>query len=193
MPRRLTKKDCVDISFAYRVGLVNNKPKYTEAMTTQAQIILKSGSNTVNHFGTAFNYDKIVMVQKNNQTKFIDEFSKIWLTSKPSDSKAKADTIIERINENRSGIIVIYCSTAIQNNSSLWFANADKEIIQIKGDIDLEKLTFRIPVNMFVSFDNNTKIWTKRPLDYSDTRNIFVFNEIIDKKTYREVRLKHGE
>ena len=192
---RIAKKDERDLYVAYKMGIdpnsntiIYSKPRLVKGMVTDS-----GGIINYEDFGKSLKYDKKVIFEYNKDTRFIDEYSNIWLNNKPLEDGSNANYDIVYKSEVVDGLFTIYINSIVSDTSKLYVSYDDENIIAIQIELDYSNLQAVIRNDMFLPIDNNTKIWLQRPNDINDNSNRIVYIKRIDKEDISIIEFDYYE
>lgn len=192
---RIAKKDERDLYVAYKLGvnpndntIIYSKPRLVKGMVTDS-----GGIINYEDFGKSLKYDKKVIFEYNKDTRFIDEYSNIWLNNKPLEDGSNANYDIVYKSEVVDGLFTIYINSIVSDTSKLYVSYDDENIIAIQIELDYSNLQAVIRNDMFLPIDNNTKIWLQRPNDINDNSNRIVYIKRIDKEDISILKFDYYE
>ena len=179
MARRLAKKDSSTIYYAYRLGINSNSQEvFDEVKSVSAFVADKSGTSFDSRMGTETSYDVQFIVNYDDNTSKIDEYTRVWLKMTPRTSDDKPDYEIVSSPERRNGQLLFSCRSTATNKSEFYY-EYNGEILRFMAVDDLENLKFIVPINMYLPIDFDTKIWYDEPEDTDDTEFLM---EMVDKE-----------
>ena len=192
---RIAKKEEKDLYVAYKLGvdidentIIYSKPKLVKGM-----VIDSNGTVSYEDFGKTFHYDKRIVFEYNKDTKFIDEYSIIWLNKKPLENSTNANYDVVYKSEVVDGLFTIYINSISNDTSKLYVSYDDENIIGVQIDLDYENLEAVIRNDMYFPIDNNTKIWLQRPNNINDNSNRIVYTNRNDKEDISIIKFEYYE
>lgn len=172
MPKRLPLKELKPFFYAYRLGSaeVNGKveTQYAGLRYAKGQFIDATNDLSENSFGDKLDYDAYLLVEVNADTRFIDEFTRVWIRVLPNSSATLPDYQILKCGEPIDGLITIFLRSLVINNNSIWY-EYNGTIYETNVDFKADKLEMVIPNNMFLPIDESTKVWYVEPEDTEST------------------------
>lgn len=175
MPKRLKRKDCVNVYTSYLVGKDKDGfDVYTETRKVLAQVTTPSGNTKRTHYGNEFNYDIGILFEKNDYTIYVNEDTRVWVGISPNTSETNYNYIVNKIDFPKDGLITAYCSSQVTNSNTIWYSIDDENIYSNVVEFDVENLTVVVPSNFYFPVDTFTKIWYREPRDAEDTSNLIV-------------------
>lgn len=179
MARRLALKDCSTIYYAYRLG-INSKSQevFGEVKSVSAFVADKSGTAFDSRMGTETSYDVQFIVNSDENTSLIDEYTRVWLKMTPRTSDDKPDYEIISSPERRNGQLQFSCRSTATNKSEFYYEH-NGEVLRFMAVDDLENLKFIVPINMYLPIDFDTKLWYDEPEDVNDTEFLM---KLVDKE-----------
>ena len=167
MPRRIALKDSQTIYYAYRLGVTQKSQEvFGEIKEALAYVADKSGTVFDSRMGSETSYNLQFIVNLDNDTKLIDEYTRVWIKTLPRLSEDKPDYEIVAAPNKRDGQLLVSCrSTAI--NYSEFYYEYNGEVLRFMAIDDLENQKFLVPANMYLPIDFDTKLWYDVPDDIS--------------------------
>lgn len=176
MPKRIAEKNKTNIYCSYKIGELNKITKYTTPIMLSGQFVSLKGNKSPQYYGIDMKYDGIIIVEENNQTVYLDEFTKIWINNEPVENSS-ADYKIQEILPPKDGLKTIYVSSTVKNNSNLWCLYEDGNIYKIdcqlfENNNNEYKYNAVFPINTYLEINYNTKIWYEEPIDKNDTNSL---------------------
>lgn len=192
---RIAKKDERDLYVAYKLGVNPNDNTiiYSKPILVKGMVIDSNGTMTYEDFGKSFQYDKKVVFEYDKNTRFIDEYSNIWLNKKPLEDGSNANYDVVYKSEIIDGLFTIYINSITNDTSKVYVSYDEENIIAIQLDLDYENLEAIIRNDMYLPIDNNTKIWLQMPKDINDNINRIVYVKRIDKEDISILKFDYYE
>ena len=192
---RIAKKDERDLYVAYKLGVNPNDNTiiYSKPILVKGMVIDSNGTMTYEDFGKSFQYDKKVVFEYDKNTRFIDEYSNIWLNKKPLEDGSNANYDVVYKSEIIDGLFTIYINSITNDTSKVYVSYDEENIIAIQLDLDYENLEAIIRNDMYLPIDNNTKIWLQMPEDINDNINRIVYVKRIDKEDISILKFDYYE
>lgn len=186
MPRRNLVKDKRTVYIAYRYGIdANGNEVFGDPIEESAIVSLTSGSSPDGKYGTEHDYSYEILFDKNERTKYINLYTRIWVNKIPFSSTDSPDCIISKDPETSDGQILVSCETSAVNESEFYYEFGGKVLSFVARD-DLENNRFYTPANMYLPIDNETKMWYLEPVDSNDTENTMRLDKKVENKNFIE-------
>lgn len=164
MPKRISAKDTKTIYYALKIGEIDGISQYTGVIPLDCQFTTHSGVKSVYSYGTLLNYNAIAIVEFNEKTWFINEFTKFWVNNKPDDSSEVAEYVVRSIGQPNNGLFKIFLSSETQNAHNIWYVHKGK-IIMADVKFDKDELSVIVPKNALLPIWYDTKVWYREPSD----------------------------
>ena len=185
MPKCLPVKEQINFFYAYNIGLSDKGTAYSKVMNGRCQIIDIEKNVENQAYGVETKTTKILLVEKNKSTKYINQLTKIWINKKPSNQNEIEEYKIVTDGFETDGIIKYYISSATENNTPIWY-EYDKHIYQMNIMFDKDKFIGQIKNNVYLPLDKRSKIWYIEPDDITDTKGLI---QLVSKEEHREYTL----
>lgn len=177
MPRRISRKDSKEIFYAYRLGFSDGKEVFGAINSCLAYVGDNSGNSKDSEFGSDNDYRVEIIIGFNNQTKFFDKYTRIWVNECPRTSDDAPDYVIVAEPEKRDGQILITCESSAINHIDLYYL-FDGKIITFEAIDDLENGKFYVLPNVYLPIDIDTKMWYLEPVDENDENGTLKIIEV---------------
>lgn len=172
MPKRIPIKEKRPFFFAYRLGTdENGETRYGGLHYSKGQFVDSINNLSSNAYGDKLDYDAYLLFEKDDETKYIDEFTKIWVYALPTSSMTLPDFKILKCGRPTDGIITLYVKSLAQNHDAIWY-EYDGEIFETNVDFNKAQLEVVIPNNMYLPIDETTKVWYVQPSDNAATNGL---------------------
>ena len=191
MPKRISVKDTKQLYIAYKIGEINGVSYFNEVLPLRCQFSSFNGERVTNVCGTDFKYNAVAILEFNNVTKFIDEFTKFWYGAKPVDSNERSDYTVVRVGELHDGLFTIYLSSKTPNSDNIWY-EIDGNIYTADVVFNREKLTVTVANNMYMPIWYTTKVWYRKPEDFNSKEYGIHLVDIDNQKTYTRYIFEEG-
>ena len=180
MPRRNSKKDCITIYYAYRLGIdENGKQVFGDIKSCEAYFSDRSGGFEYANYGSEKNYGTRLILQNIEATRYFDEYTKIWVFSTPTSSDQQADYLIKSEPEIRDGQILLDCDSLAVNHRDLYYLY-NGNIVRFTAIFNKDGGVFYTPINQYLPIDRSTKMWFNEPDDAESDEDIL---EFVSKRT----------
>lgn len=192
---RIAKKDERDLYVAYKLGINpnDNTIVYSKPKLIKGMVIDSNGTMNYEDFGKSFQYDKKIVFEDNKDSRFVDEYSNIWLNKKPLEDGNNANYDVLYKSEIVDGLFTIYIKSITNDTSKLYVSYDEENIIAIQIDFDYENLEASIRNDMYLPIDNNTKIWLQEPNNINDNSNRIIYSKKIDKENISIIKFDYYE
>lgn len=168
MPKRIAKKDSKKIYLAYKLGEDKNRSYYDDVFSVDCQFSVFNGDRETNHYGVMLQYNALAIIEHNEKTKSIDEFTKVWIRTKPEDSSDAQDFTVVKCGEVYDGLFPIYLQSKVPNVRHIWYEYKGK-IYNADVNFDLDTFTVTTPNNMYLPLWYDMKIWYREPANNETT------------------------
>lgn len=160
---RLCTNNKRNIYVSYKIGDINGKSMYEEPVSIVAQVGNMRGATNVENYGKESDYDRLVYLEYNNNTLYIDEHSKIWIDVKPINSESLPDYEIVRCGDVINLVFTLYLKSIGRSLKELWFEYKNK-IYSAKVDFYNNEMKAVIPANMWLPIQlETTPVWYRNP------------------------------
>lgn len=182
MPRRNQLKDKRTVYIAYRYGIdEKGNEVFSDPIEQGAIISLTNGSSPDGRYGTDHNYSYEILFDKNEKTKYINLYTRIWVNKIPFNSTDAPDCIITKDPETANGQILVSCETSAVNESEFFYEFNGKVLRFVARD-DLENNRFYTSANVYLPVDIDTKMWYIEPEDINDEYSTM---RLVEKNEYK--------
>ena len=188
MPKRLAFKDCKTVYYALKIAESNTGTLYSEVYETKAQVFDLGGINTQEQYGKSFNYTTSVLLEATKENKFIDEYSKLWITKKPLSKDDEAEYEIVQRGREADGLFSIFCNKIEENMQKIWFS-IESNIYSTEMLFDSEAMLARMPETRYFPVDKAEKYWYREPGDLETTTARMTLNFYAIDKGYLKLYL----
>lgn len=183
MPRRNALKDSITIYYAYRLGINSNgKEIFDDVRETTAYVSDRDGLAPDSHFGTDNDYSLAFLITENENTRYFDKYTKVWIYSSPISSDEQADYKITAEPISRDGQLYVKCESIAVDHHDFYYLK-DEVIINFTVVWDEENSTFYTPRNMYLPLDEETKLWYVEPDNVEDEVGLI---KLVEKRTTRK-------
>lgn len=193
--KRIAKKDEKELYVAYKLGVEyhENTIIYSTPKLIKGLVIDSMGSTTYEDFGKILQYEKRVILEYNEDTKYIDIYSNVWLDKEPLEDGSNANYDIVYKGEVIDGIFPIYLKSISNDTSRLYVSYNNVNVIAIDVDFDYEKLIATIRNDMYLPIDENTKVWLQMPYSVDDNVYRIALSNKQEKGNSIILEFKHYE
>lgn len=191
MPKRISVKDTKILYIAYKIGEIKGKSYYNEPLPLRCQFVSFRGDKEANAYGTSFKYNAMAIVEENETSKYIDEFTKFWFGSNPVDSSIESDYSVVRVGEPHDGLFNIYLLSKTPNTNNIWYEK-DGNIYVADVQFDKSKLTVITPKNMYFPLWYTTKVWYREPENSSTTEYGMRLVDITETENFKKYVFEEG-
>lgn len=193
--KRIAKKDEKELYVAYKLGVEyhENTIIYSTPKLIKGLVIDSMGSTTYEDFGKTLQYEKRVILEYNEDTKYIDIYSNVWLDKEPLEDGSNANYDIVYKGEVIDGIFPIYLKSISNDTSRLYVSYNNVNVIAIDVDFDYEKLIATIRNDMYLPIDENTKVWLQMPDSVNDNVHRITLSKKQEKGNSIILEFKHYE
>ncbi len=191
MPKRLSLKDKKRIYYAYKIGEINGVSYFSDVYPLDCQFSSFRGNKSVYEYGVKLDYDATAIIEYNDETKYIDKFTKFWFGSKPIDGNSTSDFTIVKVSDVHNGLFVVNLSSKTQNSHNIWY-EVDGNIYTADVMFSKEQLKVVTPKNMFMPIWYTSKVWYREPKNADDTNNAIHLVDINETENYTEYIFEEG-
>lgn len=191
MPKRLSVKDTTTIYYALKIGEIDGISHYTNVLPLACQFTTHTGVRATYNYGVMLNYNATAVVEYNEQTRYINEFTKFWYGTAPNDSSEVNDYTVVRVGEPQNGLFIIYLASVTQNADNIWYAVDDK-IFLADVKFDRDELTVIIPRNQYLPIWYDTKVWYREPKSLDTTDYGLRLLDIAKEANYTRFSFEEG-
>lgn len=142
-------------------------PIYDEPITIYGKIIDKGGIIVEEPTGINFEYDRAIIFNVNEKTKYINAQTAIYVDEIPTIVYPNGDYSIERITPIALNTFTVYLNKRKGITiPKLYFEN-DNKIVEMQLNYDKDKNIAYISKNKKIPFNNETNIWNRKVNDIS--------------------------
>lgn len=191
MPKRLSLKDKKTIYYAYKIGEINGVSYYSDVYSLQCQFSSFIGNKSIFEYGVRLDYDAVAIIQYNEDTKFIDKFTKFWFGNMPVDGNSSSDFSIVKISDVHNGLFVVNLLSRVNNAHNIWYEFEDN-IYTADVMFDKDNMTVTTPKNMYLPIWYNTKVWYREPEDATTTESAIHLVDINKAENYTKYKFEEG-
>lgn len=168
---RISQKNLQNIYVAFPIGKTSTGLyKYSDPIQVRGQVSIVSGKVEDKDSGKNINYSVTILFSVDEQTRFINELTRIWLYVKPL-SNSEPEYMVLTKTEPIDDRFSIFVERIQRSNNDLWYS-FNNEILKITVDFDKEELTATIPLDYYWPIDCNSLIWYDEPSSISDTTSL---------------------
>lgn len=142
-------------------------PIYDDPITIYGKIIDKGGIIVEEPTGINFEYDRAIIFNVNEKTKYINAQTAIYVDEIPTIVYPNGDYSIERITPIALNTFTVYLNK--RNGITipkLYFEN-DNKIVEMQLNYDKDKNIAYISKNKKIPFNSETNIWNRKVNDIS--------------------------
>lgn len=159
---RLLYKDTKQIYIAYSLGEMNGKMHYTDIKAIRGNVSNVMGEADFKAYGKTEDYDREILFECNEDTKYIDITTKIWVDVVPNSRYDEADYTIVKVGSIIEDVFAIAIKSKSSDLQIIWYA-IDNNIYSAKVLFDFNTLKARIPKNKYLPITEQTKVWYRNP------------------------------
>lgn len=141
------------------------KPVYGDLLTVYGKIIDKGGIIVDEPTGLNFEYDRAVIFNINNVTKYINAQTAIYIDEMPTKIFESGDYIIERISPVQLNTFTVYLNKRQGIKLPKIYFENNGNIIETQFNYDKSTNIGYFPYNKQIPFDTSTKIWNRKVAD----------------------------
>lgn len=193
--KRIAKKDEKELYVAYKLGVQYNENTiiYSSPKLIKGLVIDSAGSSVYEDFGKTLQYDKRVIFEYNEDTKYIDIYSNIWLDKNPLEDGSNANYDIVYKSEIIDGIFSIYLKSISNDTSRLYVSYDNIHVIAIDVDFDFDKLIANVNKDMYFPIEERTKVWLQIPSGISDNSHRIALINKVENESSTILEFKYYE
>lgn len=141
------------------------KPVYGDLLTVYGKIIDKGGIIVDEPTGLNFEYDRAVIFNINDVTKYINAQTAIYIDEMPTSIFDSGDYIIERISPVQLNTFTVYLNKRQGIKLPKIYFENNGNIIETQFNYDKSTNIGYFPGNKQIPFDTSTKIWNRKVAD----------------------------
>lgn len=141
------------------------KPVYGDLLTVYGKVIDKGGVIVDEPTGLNFEYDRAVIFNINDVTKYINAQTAIYVDEMPTSIFDSGDYIIERISPVQLNTFTVYLNKRQGIKLPKIYFENNGNIIETQFNYDKSTNIGYFPDNKQIPFDTSTKIWNRKVAD----------------------------
>lgn len=141
------------------------KPIYGDLLTVYGKVIDKGGVIVDEPTGLNFEYDRAVIFNINNVTKYINAQTAIYIDEMPTSIFDSGDYIIERISPVQLNTFTVYLNKRQGIKLPKIYFENNGNIIETQFNYDKSTNIGYFPHNKQIPFDTSTNIWNRKVAD----------------------------
>lgn len=141
------------------------KPVYGDLLTVYGKVIDKGGVIVDEPTGLNFEYDRAVIFNINDVTKYINAQTAIYVDEMPTSIFDSGDYIIERISPVQLNTFTVYLNKRQGIKLPKIYFENNGNIIETQFNYDKSTNIGYFPHNKQIPFDTSTKIWNRKVAD----------------------------
>lgn len=142
-------------------------PVYGELITVYGKVIDKGGIIVDEPTGLNFEYDRAVIFNLNQSTRFINAQTAIYIDEMPTSIFENGDYTIERITPVVLNTFTVYLNKKQGIKLPKIYFEKDGNILETQFNYDKATNIGYMPYNKIIPFDKNTNIWNRKVNDIS--------------------------
>lgn len=184
----LRKIDLTPIIIKYLIGNTTDstpKPIYSEPKKVYGKVIDKGGILVDMPYGNNMEYDKAIIFNASEDTRYINEKTAIFLEEQPTKVFPNGDYEVKRVDPIKLNTFTIYLEKAKGIKMPRLYYEKDNVILEKQFNFDSDTLIGYVPYNQYIPFDFDSKIWTRKVADASSTSGLI---ELISIENIDETR-----
>lgn len=165
------------------------KPIYGDYVTVYGKVIDKGGVIVDEPTGLNFEYDRAVIFNFSNNTKFINAQTAIYIDEMPTSVFENGDYTIERISPIQLNTFTIYLNKKVGIKLPKLYFEKNGQIVETQMNYDKDTNIAYLPYNKEIPFDKTTNIWNRKIADVSSKvgKIRLVSTEVIGKKKHTKL------
>lgn len=164
-----TSRQVIYISNLIGMSAENNTPAYSQPVKFYATVYdLTSKVKQEDYVGREKDYDISISVPVGSDTSRINEDCVVWVNVVPNEQHDNWDYIIERVGVATT-VLPLYCNARKSPKTRLYISNDSKNLYYISVNYDKETNTITAQSNEYIDINENTLVWTKKPMNPTDT------------------------
>lgn len=170
------------------------KPIYSDIVTIKGLIVDNTQNEIVyNAYGNVIEYDKKIIINTKIYDNMINYDTAMYIYQVPTNLYPNGDCDIKYIGKPKLNTFTIYVKQKSGIDIPKIYFERDNQICQIQFNFDKSILIGYIPNNQYIPFDENTKIWDRKPTDINSTKNLLRLisiekhNKYFKKLTFEKV------
>lgn len=193
MPKRISVKDKTTIYYALKIGEIDGIAHFAEVQPLECQFTTHTGVKSVYSYGTILNYNATAIIEYNESTRYINEFTRFWVGSCPDDSTKVNDYTVVRVGEPHNGLFTVYLASVTQNAQNIWYAYHDRILLaDVKIEKDDDGWYVIVPKNQFLPIWYDTKVWYREPSDLETLEYGLHLVDISEEEHFTKFHLVEG-
>lgn len=168
----LRKIDLQPILIKHLIGSTTDDtpmPLYGDLMTVYGKVIDKGGIIVDEATGLNFEYDRAVIFNINEQTKFINAHTAIYIDEMPTVVFEKGDYTIERISPITLNTFTVYLNKKNDIKLPKLYFEKNGTIYETQFNYDKSTNIGYMPYNKQIPFDETSNIWNRKVSNISST------------------------
>lgn len=164
-----TSRQVIYISNLIGISAENNTPAYSQPVKFYATVYdLTSKVKQEDYVGREKDYDIYISVPVGSDTSRINEDCVVWVNVVPNERHDNWDYIIERVGVATTDL-PLYCNARKSPKTKLYISNDSRNLYYISVNYDKETNTITAQSNEYIDINENTLVWTKKPMNLTDT------------------------
>lgn len=175
----MTPNDMSVIYVAFYKGKRGSKSYYTSPRKIYANVLKNNQNLLEESVGKFRDYDLALTIPISDELLTINENCVFWVDIIPNDSGDNYDFKAKQPGERVGNDITIYCESIASNNATLYYSDNDKDIFEFKIQYDKSKNKAIVRFDTYIPFNEDCKIWNKKPASASDNTNRIVYDDKI--------------
>lgn len=174
---RLNKKDKIKFYVSYFLAENNGKKYYSDSLETNGVFCKKSGSVVTEDNGKKIDYSATIVLEFKDANIPININSVLWINKLPTD-KIGYNYVVRYKSEIKDNLFTLYVDRLDTDFQEIWYDH-DGIILPFKLNYDYETKVGIVPIDTFIPFNKETRIWENEPFDLTDE------NGLIELQDYR--------
>lgn len=180
MPKCISRKDSKQIYCAFKVcEKANRTSLFSEPVKLACQLTSMNGTRLIEYAGQTIQYNAVALFNLDENSKYIDVATKIWLKNKPNDTNNDyADYAVTGKPVPTDGIIKVYLLSCKQNNKELYVA-FQGNVCTLAINYDSVNKVAVLPKDYYFPFSSADVFWERKPASLTDKTNTLQISNII--------------
>lgn len=165
----MVPNDLTPVFVAYFIGKKANKNYYTDPKKIYANVVDNNLLITEETVSKIRDFDLTLNIPNGEDVQYIDENCVFWVNISPNAEADNYDFKVNRLGERTVKQVTVYCDSVVPNTVKLYYTNNDKDIYEFKLQYSKSTNKAVVHFNTYIPFNEQSKIWNKKPTSISDT------------------------
>lgn len=169
MPKSISKKDSRTVYCAYKVCENDKRMSvFSDIVPMVCQFVQMDGRRQIEYYGKTIQYTAVALFNVNENTKYINESTKLWFKARPVDTTLYgAEYEVSGKTEPMDGIIKVYLTDGKHNHKTL-FVDYQGNVCTVSIEYDSKAKKGVIPKNFYFPFTAKNTFWERKPSSILD-------------------------